>query len=191
MSCRTLFLEGERLYLRPLEPKDAQGPYPGWLNDPEVCRFNSHGRWPSPEGSAAEYIESVRGSRSALVLAMVLREDDRHIGNISLQAIDWIDRSAEFAILLGDRTAWGKGYSKEAAYLICLHGFRELNLRRIHCGTSEDNLPMQRLAAFMGMEQEGRRRGALFKHGEYRDIWEYGVLREEFFAKFCEQETKG
>ena len=191
MSCKTLFLEGERIYLRALQPKDAEGHYPGWLNDLEVCHFNSHGRWPCPEAGATEYIEAVRGSRLALVLAMVLLEDDRHIGNISLQAIDWIDRSAEFAILLGDRSAWGKGYSKEAAYLICRHGFLELNLRRIHCGTSEDNVAMQRLAAFMGMEQEGRRRQALFKHGKYRDILEYGVLREEFFAKFSAQDMKG
>lgn len=184
MSFKGLFLEGERLYLRSLEMADIEGCYPQWLNDGEVCRFNSHGRWPYSRENAEAYIRSVQASRSALVLAMVLREGDRHIGNISLQSIDWIDRSAEFAILLGDRSTWGKGLSREAACLICRHGFQELNLRRIHCGTSEENKAMQRLAAHLGMVQEGRRRQAFFKRGIYLDLLEYGVLREEFFAKF-------
>lgn len=184
MNYKMIFLEGERMYLRALEPKDAEGPYPWWLNDPEVCLFNSHGRWPYSPAKAVEYINAVAESRSELVLAMVLREGDRHIGNISLQNIDWIDRSAEFAILLGDRDAWGNGYSKEASFLICRHGFQELNLWRIYCGTSIKNIAMQHLAAYLGMEMEGRRRQAIFKHGEYCDIVEYGVLREEFSVKF-------
>lgn len=178
------FLTGERIYLRGLLESDLDGHYVSWLNDAEVCQYNSHHQFPYSRQSAADYIKSMDGNRSALVLAICLIQGDLHIGNISLQAMNPVSRQAEFAILMGDKRHWGQGYSKEAAYLICKHGFEALNLNRIHCGTSEENVPMQRLAGFMGMKEEGRRRQAHYKNGQYVDLLEYGVLRCEFETKF-------
>ena len=125
---------------------------------------------------ALEYIRAVRARRDCLVLAVVLRDGDRHIGNISLQSIDPISRSAEFAIVMGDKATWGKGYGEEAGALIVAHGFRALNLHRIYCGTFESNQGMRKLAERLGMREEGRRRDAAFKDGEFVDVIEYGVL---------------
>ena len=106
-----------------------------------------------------------------------------HIGNISLQNINLLSRNAELAILLGDKNYWGKGYSKEASKILVNHGFTELNLHRIYCGTSADNLAMQNIAGYLGMQQEGRRLEALYKSGKYVDIVEYGVLQRDFVNK--------
>ena len=118
------------------------------------------------------------------MLAVVLRADDRHVGNISLQSIHPIDRAAEFAILIGDRACWGKGYGLEAGRLLFDHGFGALNLHRIACGTFDDNAAMCRLAVALGMKEEGRRREASFKRGRYVDVIEYGVLQGEYLERF-------
>ena len=174
------FLNGQRVYLRALRDDDARGPYASWFNDEEVCRGNSHHIFPyTPEG-ALEYIRDVRTRRDLLVLAVVLRDGDRHIGNISLQSIDAISRSAEFAVVIGDRSTWGKGYGEEAAALIVAHGFRTLNLHRIYCGTFDGNQGMRKLAERLGMREEGRRREAAFKDGKFVDVIEYGILESEF-----------
>ena len=60
------------------------------------------------------------------------------------------------------------------------HGFFDLNLHRIYCGTAASNVGMNRLALAMGMQQEGVRRSHLFLEGEWVDVIEYGVLRTEF-----------
>jgi len=177
---RHLFLAGARIYLRNLEPDDVEGNYGYWLNDPEVCRFNAHHRFPYAKDDLRGYIEGLNGARDRLVLAIIDREGDQHVGNISLQSIDPIERSAEFAIVIGEKTAWGKGFSKEAARLILDHGFGALNLHRVCCGTSAENTPMQKLALAMGFSLEGRRREALYKDYQYWDILEYGLLRREW-----------
>jgi RimJ/RimL family protein N-acetyltransferase len=174
------FLAGTGLYLRGLEETDAAGSYPTWFNDTEVCRGNSHHVFPYSREQALDYIRSTRGNHSALVLAIVLPDRDRHIGNITLQSIHPINRSAEFAILIGDKAAWGKGHAAEAAKLLCRHGFETLNLHRIYCGTLADNQGMIRLAQTLGMKEEGRRREAIFKNGRYTDIIEFGMLSTEF-----------
>lgn len=86
------------------------------------------------------------------------------------------NKSAEFAILLGDKEFWGKGLSKEAGKLLLQYGFDTLKLHRIYCGTSEANIPMQHLALSLGMELEGRRKEAMFKDGLFYDILEYGIV---------------
>jgi [ribosomal protein S5]-alanine N-acetyltransferase len=177
------FLIGKNLYLRALDEKDIEGNYIQWLNDEEVCKYNSHFIFPYNNDSAKNYIHSVAKLPGALVLAIVLKENDLHIGNVSLQNINYINQNAEFAIIIGEKKYWGYGYSKEAAYLILRHGFMEMNLHRIYCGTASYNLPMQKLALSLGMVKEGIRHEAMYKHGNYLDIIEYGILKNDFFGR--------
>lgn len=174
------FLIGKNIYLRALEENDLEGNYVAWLNNADVCRYNSHHVFPYTRDAAKAYIQGASTSRTMLVLAIVLKNKDRHIGNISLQNINHINRSAEFAILVGEKDCWGKGYSKEAAQLVIEHGLNELNLNRIYCGTMADNAPMQKLAKYLGMKEEGRRRSAAFKSGKFIDVIEFGILMDEF-----------
>jgi len=180
---RDAFLIGQRIYLRALRDEDADGPYAGWFNDEEVCRGNSHHVRPYTREAALAYIRETRGRKDCLVLAIALIDGAPHVGNVALQNIDPIARSAEFAIVIGEREAWGKGVGKDAAGLIVRHGFTALNLNRIHCGTLESNEAMRRLALDLGMREEGRRRQAAFKDGGFVDVVEFGVLRAEFSTR--------
>jgi [ribosomal protein S5]-alanine N-acetyltransferase len=179
------FLQSERIYLRPLIESDCEGPYLGWFNDEEICRGNSHHVFPYTVESARSYVRFANETKDNLILAIVLQESERHIGNVALQNVHRVNRSAEFSIVIGERDAWGKGFGQEAARLICAHGFSAMNLNRIACGTFAGNEAMQKLAGYLGMKEEGRRRQAAYKDGEFEDIIEYGVLRSEFEAQFA------
>jgi ribosomal-protein-alanine N-acetyltransferase len=170
------FLLGERIALRPLTAADVDGPYLDWFNDPEVCRLNSHHVFPYTRAEALAWVQALPGRRDALVLAITMREDGRHVGNLSLQGIDPVSRSAELAIVLGDRSVSGQGIGLEAARLLVEHGFTALNLHRIACGTLAANVAMRRLAERLGMREEGVRRQAAWTDGTYHDIVEYGLL---------------
>ena len=176
------FLETERLILRPLTEADADGPYPGWFNDAVTCAGNSHHVYPYAKQQAVDYIKAVRGDRTCLVLAMVLKATNAHVGNISLQQIHPIHRSAELAIVIGDPSARGNGVGFEACQAIIQHGFDALNLHRVECGTLATNAGMISIAKKLGFEQEGTRKQAVFKSGRYVDVVLFGLLAENFIA---------
>ena len=171
------FYRTARLGLRHLMVSDLQGGYAHWLNDPDVCRYNSHHRFLQSVEGLRTYVENTIDSRSMLVFAVVELASKRHIGNISLQNINYVDRNAEIAFLFGEKDCWGKGYANEAAEIIIEHAFKELGLHRIYMGTSDDNIRMQHLALRLGFREEGRRQEAQFKRGEWHDIIEYGLLQ--------------
>ncbi len=174
------FLIGETFYLRAIEATDVNESYQQWFNDEEICRFNGHHRFPMYMQDMEAYFRDVIQTKQNLILAICDKETDAHVGNISLQSIDPINRSAEFAIIIGNKDFWGKGIAKEAGRLVIGHGFKSLNLHRIYCGTSKENMPMQKLAAKLGFVQEGIARESLFKNGAYQDAIEYGILANEY-----------
>jgi ribosomal-protein-alanine N-acetyltransferase len=174
------FLESERLFFRPLNENDIHGDYAGWLNDPEVCEGNRHAIFPQSQMALLEYIRQLGKSNKQVVLAILQRSNNRHIGNVSLQSIDFFNRTADLAILLGAKDCWGKGYGMEALVAMIEYGFQRLGLMRITCGTLANNIGMQKIALKAGFRHEGTRRSAVYKNGKFQDILEYGLLAGEF-----------
>ena len=179
MKFENIFLKGTQIYLRPLTVSDAEGNYQKWLNDQEIVYYNFHGRFPMTIEKLLAYINSTSNSTSTIVLAIIEVNSNQHIGNISLQSINWIDRNAEIAFLLGEKSFWGKSIMLEAGTLLLDHAFNVLNLHRVYCGTSEVNIGMQKLAEKLGMTIEGRRKEAIFKNGVYSDIIEFGIINKK------------
>ena len=169
--------EGGRIYLKRLSLDALKGNYVQWLNDKDVCKYNSHGDVPYTKDMGAAFIRSLADDTSREVYAVYLKQGDLHIGNISLQRMDFRNRQAEIAYLFGEKEYWNKGYAKEASEILLKRAFEELDLRRVYFGTHIDNLGMRRLGEKLGFLQEGILREALFKNGKYNDVVLYSKLR--------------
>ena len=180
MVQRTGFLKGRHIYLRPLVAEDAEGDYLQWFNDEEICRGNSHHVIPHTKEKILDYIRHARTTSEEFILAIALNETGKHIGNVAFQGIDLVYRSADLTIIIGDKSAWGKGIGMEAAGLLLNHGFNTMNLHRISCATFDSNTAMKRLALSLGMKEEGRRREAAYKDGKYVDVIEFGILKDDY-----------
>lgn len=165
-------------FVRPLAESDLDGAYPRWFEDQEVCRYNSHGKFFKTKAFFKEYFDNLNNEDR--VVWAICHDTDGHIGNVSLQEISLINRTAEFTILLGDKRYWRKGLGLLAGRKILEHGFKKLNLERVYCGTAATNEGMKKLAIALGMILEGTRRRQLFLDGARVDVLEYGILQSEF-----------
>lgn len=177
------FLTGGKIYLTPLSEKDISEEYVNWLNDKEVCRDNSHATFPNTKSKTLAYIESLENSKDEIVFAIRWKKNDVHIGNIAIKKIDRINRSAELAIIIGDKNYWNKGVGSEAYELMIDYGFNTLNLNRISSGQTISNKGMIKVCEKMGMKKEGTLRQVLFKNGEYLDAVIYSILKKNYKKK--------
>ena len=172
---------GSDYFVRALLEDDLQGPYLSWFQDQQVTKYSSHGKLFKQKKYYEDYLRSISSSND--VLWAICHSVDGHIGNASLQNLSFINRSAEFAILLGDDRHWGRGVAKKVATQLFHHGFFKLNLHSIYCGAASTNDSMCFLAGSLGMLLEGRRKEQLWLEGAWVDILEFGITFEDFFMR--------
>lgn len=170
-AMRHPFLTGTAVYLRGLEEADLNGSYFQWLNDQESDVYTTHALWPNSMAKMRMFFDRVCGdTRSDLVLAIVERSSDQHVGNIGLHDINWVHRYATLAILIGETTARGKGYGREAVRLLVTHAFQRLNLHRVQLGVRADNEAAIRAYRAAGFVEEGIFKEAQYGSGRYHDV---------------------
>lgn len=178
----TFFLKGKGIYLAPFTGQEDLDVYAGWLNDSETTLFMGSGRFPATRESLKGYIERSTGNSAGMLLGIFLIKEGMHIGNITLQQIDWRNRSAEIGILIGDKGSRAKGYGKEAIRLITHHAFMRLNLRKLYAGVIEGNTPSLKAFEKIGFKVEGVLREHFYLDGKYIDCFRMGLLRPEFIS---------
>ncbi len=98
------------------------------------------------------------------------RKTAKIIGHVGLYKIDYRIRKAEFAILIADKDARGKGYGKMCTDFMLDFGFQQLNLNRIELALLSTNTIAYNLYMNRGFEKEGILKEAQFKNGNYIDI---------------------
>ena len=175
----TPFLVGDRIYLRPLDAEADLDRCLHWINDPELqARIGR--RHPMSRAQEQEWLADQYKREDHMNLAIVLKDGDRHIGNCGFNRIDFINRNAEFGILIAERDAWGKGYGPEAARLILKYGFEQFGLHRIWLWVFAFN--QHAICAYekAGFVQEGTRRGAYYRNGQFHDVLLMSVLQQEW-----------
>ncbi|HLJ93361.1 MAG TPA: GNAT family protein [Gemmataceae bacterium] len=172
------FLSGRRLYLREVRLEDVSQTYYRWMSDPEVTRFLESRFFPNSMESIRQFVTSKQGDRNNVFLAIVLHEQDRHIGNIKLGPIDWIHRLGEVGILIGEKDCWGKGYATEAIKLCVEYAFNRLNLHKLTAGCYANNEGSTRTFEKAGFVHEGLRKQHCFCDGTYVDVILLGHVKE-------------
>jgi len=168
----------EEYYVRNLRETDLAGPYPSWFEDQDVSQHNSHGKFFKSNSEFQNYVKLSSGSEQ--IVWAICHIQDGHIGNVVLHEISFINRNADFAILVGDRRHWAKGVGYLVSKTLFEHAFQKLNLHKIYCATAQTNAAMINLAKKLSMIEEGRWREHVYLNGKYVDLIAFGVLKDEF-----------
>ncbi len=176
----TYFLEGKRIYLREVRPSDVNERYYRWMNDPEITRFLESRFAPNAIENLRDYVAGKLGDRDNIFLAIVLKEEDRHIGNIKLGPIQWIHRLADIGLLIGEKDCWGKGYATEAIQLVSDYAFNVLNLHKVAAGCYGPNEGSARAFQKAGFVVEGVRKEQFYTNGSYVDDILLGLIRPDW-----------
>jgi len=150
-----------------------------WRNDPDVVALLGGSFRHVCMTVDERWYESYLANRATNVRLAIELGDGRMVGAVYLVGIDWLNRSAEFAIWIGDAASQGKRVGEAATRLMLAHAFDDLNLERVHLSVLRHNERAIRLYRKVGFVEEGVLRRAAFKGGQYRDLLAMAMLRDE------------
>ena len=169
-------IKGDRLYLSPINSSDLEL-YTKWMNDKSVTEnLGSYSKMISLKSEEAFLEDSFNGYN----FAIVLRDDDRLIGNVSLMDFDSINQTATLGVFIGENDDRNKGYGREAIKLILNYGFNSLNLNNIMLRVYSFNERAIDTYKKIGFKEIGKRRKSVFRDGKYYDEVFMDFLRDEF-----------
>lgn len=177
-------MEGKLIKLRPIERSDLDS-IMSWVGDEEVTNFLGGEMLLGPLSRIAEEKFIERASESSVNSRLFVIEtlaDRRYLGSTDLHNINWVNRTAEVGIVIGDKSCWGKGYGSDAMRVLLRYAFDKINLNRVSLKVFAYN--PRAIASYerCGFRREGLLRQDKFLGGNYHDTIVMGILAHEFRA---------
>jgi RimJ/RimL family protein N-acetyltransferase len=173
-------LKSDRLMLRPMKREDIPRQHQ-FDQDLDLYGLDCAVPRVSPLQTAEAYFES-RTNADPNWTPFAIEADGKYIGSCSLAGLQDRHGNLELGIGIGDREYWGRGYGREAIRLLLDFAFRYLGARRISLTTHARNERAIRCYLACGFVEDGRPRKATWIEGEYVDLVEMSMLREEWEA---------
>jgi RimJ/RimL family protein N-acetyltransferase len=167
-------IHGTQVVLRPVEERDLEL-IQAWQNDPEVWWLMDY------EGpfSREDVVESERRAREEGD-PYVIEVDGAAIGRVGLNAYRRRDRICSLYVLIGDRSAWERGYGTDAVAALVDEAFDRMDLNRIELWSLADNERAIHVYGKCGFEVDAWLPERSWKDGAWVDRVVMSVTREGF-----------
>ena len=167
--------------LLPLQAEHAEV-FHEWISDREAVEYslsifqkNRDLRWVSG------YIDSIVSDKSSW--NMVIYCNGIPIGYAGLVNVSLHNRSAEYFILIGNKSFWNRGIGTNVGVQVVNHAFSAMKLHRISLTVSDCNIAAIRSYQKIGFIVEGRMRDACLRQGKYHDKVIMAILEQQWHNK--------
>lgn len=167
------FLRGETVTLHPIAEDDLAFAR-DLVNRPEIRR----GIAASTPRTLADERDWYEGQGDG-DYSFVVRDDEDRVGIVGLHEGEEPWGVAEVGYFVHP-DEWGKGYATDALECVVRYAFEERRQHKVEANAYEPNEASRRVLEKAGFEREGERRSHAFVEGEHVDLYEYGLLADEW-----------
>jgi RimJ/RimL family protein N-acetyltransferase len=158
----------------PLEYSDLET-LKGWYNSLERTTYSGEGR--TAYQPDILWHEITTGAK----VVWAIHIDEHFVGIILYKHIDWIYRRAEIDIMIGEVGYCRKGVGTQVVKWVIEHGFKRLNLHRVHSRCAATHQAIIRLNEKINVPCEGCAKEALYLDGVWVDQLYYGITQKAWY----------
>jgi len=177
-------INGKKINLQKVE-RDSIEKLRSWRNDPSLKRYFREHRDISKEDQLKWYEDKVLNDRSQYNFEIREASNGKLIGHCGLYYINWISRTAEFGIYIGDFDYRNGGYGSDSLRTLLRYGFNDLNMNKIW-GEVYDNNKAIKIYRHIGFKDEGTLRDNYYNEGRYWDSHIISILKKEYEDMYSE-----
>lgn len=168
-------IKGDRIYLRPILKNDLKL-LNEWKNDEETFKNLGGGYLPISIDQQEKWLDSMIDITGENKRFIICENHNTPVGMVGLYGINWIHRTCEIGLYIGNKNERGKGYGNESYLLIERFAKEFLNLRKIKLNAVYENESAVSMWEKVGFKIIGKFEKERFIKGEYKDV----VLMEKF-----------
>jgi diamine N-acetyltransferase len=176
-------LHGIRIRLRAIEPDDLDILY-SWENDQKFWQMSNtlapFSRQVLRQYLGQAHLDIFQARQLRLVIEAI--DSEKPVGLIDLFDFEPQHQRAGIGILIGDPAEWGKGYAKEAIYLLLRYVFTVLLLNQVYCSIDETNTSSVNLFKNSGFRVTGIREKWNRSLTGWTNEWFLQITSEEWLA---------
>lgn len=169
-------LGNNRIYLRKLLPSDVSRDYVKWMGDKDVTKYTESRFRTYTKKELISYVRQINKDGRYIFLAIIKKNNNRHIGNIKIGPIDRFHRFADMGIIIGEKRYWGKGFATDAIKLAAEYAFQNLNLHKLTAGSYSCNIGSIKAFKNVGFKEEGNFKKHYLCDGRYVDRVCLGII---------------
>lgn len=149
-----------------------------WRNSFDTKEFNTQFTLLNMRNQR-KWFGEVSKTGSTRKMFVIEDKEKKPIGICGLINIDRENRSAEVAIILGEKRQRGKHLGSKSLELLVNYGFKKLGLHRIGAEIFEYNKRSVRLFERLNFKLEATMRDKLWRNGRWWDVYLYSILSNE------------
>lgn len=158
---------GRKIKLRPIIYEDVYL-LNKWKNTESVYKYLGGGFLPTSVDIQKQWMEEMMntaGNNKRFIIET--NEEQIAIGMIGLYEINWINRTCELGVFIGETKLQGAGYGKEACKVIENYAFDYLNLRKIKLSVVDENTRAFNMYQSLGYIKAGKLKDERYIDGHY------------------------
>lgn len=167
-----------RLIIKSLCVDDISKKYIEWLNDKEVNQYLETRFQVQNNQSCLEFVKRMQEDANEELFAIYTNNNNEHIGNCKLGAINKFHHTAEISFFIGSKSFWGAGYATEVVSHVVQYGFENLGLEKITAGCYESNKGSKKVLIKAGFEVEGFRKGQVAFGSQREGVYNLGIVKK-------------
>lgn len=172
-------LFNDKVSLRPIEKGDLLF-LNKWKNDESVYQYLGGGFLPVSSSIQETWLPSLMDTTGSDKRFIIIENDKKQpVGMVGLYNINWIHRTCELGIFIGEVEQQGKGFASSAYVLIEKYALKFLNLRKIKAMVVKSNDSAVAMYNKLKFRQSGCLLNERFINGEYCDL----LIMEKFLEK--------
>lgn len=149
-----------------------------WRNSQDTREFNTQFTLLNMNNQRKWFVE-ISKKESPRKMFVITEKGGNPIGVCGLINIDKENRSADVAIILGEKKQRGRHLGSESLELLVSYGFKKLKLHRIGAEIFEYNKRSVNLFERLNFKFEATMRDRLWRDGKWWDVYSYSILSND------------